>query len=41
MESKASAGMSNVATSATTTSSHEVDMFSITVISNILFCKYQ
>ena len=34
MKSEASAGTSNVATSATTTSSHELDLFSITVTSN-------
>ena len=39
MESAASAGTSHIATSATTTSSHELDLFSITVTSN-LFCKY-
>ena len=34
MESEASAGTNHVTTSATTTSSHELDLFSITVTSN-------
>ena len=36
MESEASAGMSHVATSATTTSSHELNLFSITVTNNFV-----
>ena len=36
MESEESAGTSHVATSATTTSSHELDLFSITVTSNFV-----
>ena len=38
MESEASAGTSHVATSATTTSSHELDLFSVTVTSNFIVC---
>ena len=36
MESAASAGTSDVATSAITTSNHELDLFSITVTSNFV-----
>ena len=36
MESEASVGTSHVVTSATTTSSHELDLFSITVTSNFV-----
>ena len=36
MESEASAGTSHVATSAITTSSHELHLFSITVTSNFV-----
>ena len=35
MELEASVGASHVATSATTTSCHELDLFSITVTSNV------
>ena len=36
MESEASAGTSHVATSATTTSSHELNLFSITITNNFV-----
>ena len=36
MESEVSAGTSHVATSATTTSSHELYLFSVTVTSNFV-----
>ena len=39
MESEASAGTSHVATFATTTSSHNLDLFSITVASNFEYSK--